>query len=199
MLSVRGLEGPGFGPIDLDLAPGACAALRGPSGAGKSRLLRAIVDLDPHQGRVTLGDDRRGAIPAPDWRRLVRLVPAESGWWADRVGDHFSDARDAASLLEAPDLPAEALNWEIARASTGERQRLALARALLESPRHLLLDEPTASLDASARDRVEALIRERIADGAGVLIVTHDPAQAERLAARPLSIVGGRLMAGAAP
>ncbi len=69
MLDVRGLRRPGLGPVDLTLAAGECVALSGPSGAGKSLLLRAIADLDPSDGEVSLDGTAREAIPAPAWRR----------------------------------------------------------------------------------------------------------------------------------
>ena len=87
-----------------------------------------------------------------------------------------------------------ALDWSIARLSSGEQQRLALARALEAEPRVLLLDEPTASLDTDATAAVESLIRERLRQGVSILMVTHDPAQAARLSARVLHIESGRLI-----
>ena len=135
MLRIRGLTRAGLGPVDLDLEAGACAALAGPSGAGKSLLLRAISDLDPNDGQVSLDGTSRSSMPAPEWRRKVGYLAAESGWWEDTVGLHFSDAEGAAPLLSGLGLDPEALGWPIERLSTGEKQRLALARLLeLEPP-----------------------------------------------------------------
>lgn len=193
MLRIRGLTRAGLGPVDLDLEAGACAALSGPSGAGKSLLLRAISDLDPNDGRVSLDGAERSSMPAPEWRRKVGYLAAESGWWEDTVGPHFSDPERAAPLLSRLGLDPGALDWPIERLSTGEKQRLALARLLELSPRVLLLDEPTAALDPDSRAAVEQIIQERLAGGAAVLIVTHDQDQAGRLAARRLTMAGGRL------
>ena len=77
------------------------------------------------------------------------------------------------------------------RLSTGERQRLGLVRALALRPRVLLLDEPTSGLDDTATEAVERLIRERLDDGASVLWVTHDEAQARRLGRRSLWVTDG--------
>ncbi len=192
-LSARGLVTVAGGPYDLTVEPGACVSLRGPSGAGKTLLLRALADLDPHRGEVWLDGVRCEAMSGPAWRRRVMLVPAESGWWRDRVGDHFPP-RAGAELLERVGLPAAALGWPVARLSSGERQRAALARALAFAPRALLLDEPTASLDSASAARVEALIAAyRTERGAPVVWVSHDAAQAARVAARHLWLVGGRL------
>lgn len=192
MLEIAELQTALIGPISLRVAPGACAALMGASGSGKSLFLRAIADLDPNEGAVRLDGTDRQSVSAPEWRRRVGLVPAESGWWADRVADHFGSG-DPAPLLTALGLPAEAMSWEVARLSTGERQRLAMARALLAGPEALLLDEPTASLDAAATARLEALLQEKRRAGLAVLLVTHDPAQARRMAAQRYVMEAGRL------
>ncbi len=193
MLTVTDLTRLELGPFTFTVESGECVALRGPSGAGKSLLLRAIADLDPNDGRVSLDGESREAMPAPDWRRRVAYLAAEAGWWADTVAEHFPDWPAARPLIEALGLPADCGDWAVARLSTGEKQRLALARSLLMEPRALLLDEPTSGLDPEAIERVEALIRARQADGVSVLWVTHDRAQAERVARRWLKIENGAL------
>jgi ABC-type multidrug transport system ATPase subunit len=181
-----------IGPISFDVAAGECLALMGPSGAGKSLLLRAIVDLDPSTGNVMVGVHARDGMPASEWRKRVALVPAESGWWTDRVRDHFPAKSDAMELIGKLGL-AGAFEWEVGRLSTGERQRLALARALCRGPEVLLLDEPTASLDDHATGLVEDLIRECCGNGMALLLVTHDRKQAERTAKRLLRMSDGRI------
>lgn len=135
-------------------------------------------------------------MPAHEWRGRVGLVPAESGWWAENVADHFPAGDEPAALVSALDLP-EALDWPTSRLSSGERQRLALARALCRRPRALLLDEPTSALDAAAAARAEALIRTFVQGGGIVILVTHDPAQAGRLADRRFRMRNGRLTGAA--
>lgn len=196
MLTIRQLSRPGLAPFDLDLADGECVALSGPSGAGKTILLRAIADLDPNQGSVSLDGVGREAIAAPQWRRRVSFLPAEAGWWADTVAAHFPDRETAAALLPDLNLLPEALGWSISRLSTGERQRLALARVLLLAPRVMLLDEPTSGLDPEAAARVEAILQARLEQGAAILLVTHAPEQAGRMARRRLTIDHGRLAEG---
>jgi ABC-type multidrug transport system ATPase subunit len=195
MLVVDGLRTKAGGPVGFSLRGGEVIAVRGPSGSGKSLMLRAIADLDPAEGDVTLDGAPRGGMPAPEWRRKVGFVPAESGWWADRVGDHFTDGVAAAScgLIEALGIDPAALDWEVRRLSTGERHRLAIARALALDPKVWLFDEPTAALDAEAAGRVEQVIVEGRGRGAAILLVTHDVSQAARLADRSLFMAGGCL------
>ncbi|MBK5938823.1 ABC transporter ATP-binding protein [Halochromatium roseum] len=227
-------------PVDLQINAGELIFISGPSGSGKSLLLRAIADLDPNQGEVLIDNRPRRSIPAPEWRRRVGLLPAESGWWADRVGDHFITAaaktasvastasgpstaanatrasaapaaratssadpaddnadRDPAVSTALPHLLArlgferDVLDWDIQRLSTGERQRLALARLLLNDPEVLLLDEATANLDPSNREHAEQLIDDyRRQRQAAVLWASHDPDQRQRLA----QAAGGRCL-----
>jgi putative ABC transport system ATP-binding protein len=185
-LSLRDLKSPLAGPFDLELAPGACAAIGGPSGSGKSLFLRMIADLDPNTGEVSADGVARAELSASDWRRRVPYVAAESGWWRDRVDEHFEpDQRAAAQALAARlDLAPELFEGPVQRLSTGERQRFALIRALVLGSPVLLLDEPTGPLDPDGVRKVEAVLRERLAAGCAVVLVSHDPRQAKRLGAR---------------
>ena len=173
------------------MSEGECVAVRGPSGAGKTLLLRAIADLDPNEGEVTLGGRDRAAMTAPEWRRLVGYLPAEPGWWAETVGQHFTDWLAALDLARRLGFSEEANAWPVSRLSTGERLRLALIRALMVRPSVVLLDEPTAALDPASVAAVEALIGERVRDGLAVLWVTHDATQAGRVALRCLTVEAG--------
>jgi len=191
LLQVRDLRTNILKPMSFNLAAGECIAVRGPSGAGKTLLLRAIADLDPNQGLVSLEGRDRSTIPAPEWRRLVGYVPAEPGWWAETVGEHFGDWTAVSLFLTKLGFSEEAKSWPIARLSTGERLRFALVRALIVRPKVLLLDEPTAALDAASVAAVEALLGTRIRAGLAVLWVTHDAGQAGRIARRQLVIEAG--------
>ena len=191
MLSVRALTRPGLDATTFRVDDGECLTVRGASGSGKSLLLRAIADLDPNGGEVMLDDAAREAMPAPAWRRQVVYVAAEPGWWHDTVAEHFDDWWEARDLVVATGLPDDCRGWPVMRLSTGERQRLGLVRALALRPRALLLDEPTSGLDDTATEAVERLIRERLDDGASVLWVTHDEAQARRLGRRSLWVTDG--------
>ena len=192
-LRLRQFSTPLLDPFDLDLAAGECVTLSGPSGSGKSRLLRAIADLDPHQGEAWCDGTARQSLSGPAWRRRVALLPAESAWWSERVGDHFN--RIDTGLLERLKLPPGAVDWEVTRLSSGERQRLALLRVLSIEPEVLLLDEPTANLDQTNIERVETLIAEwRLEQRTAVLWVSHDAAQRERVSERSLHIEQRRLV-----
>jgi len=181
------------GPYSFRIAGGECVGLAGASGAGKSLLLRAVADLDPRSGAMRLGEVDADAVTAPQWRRLVGLLPAESGWWLDRVGDHFADF----GAIDAPTLAAAGFDhsvedWQVSRLSTGERQRLAIVRLLANGPQCLLLDEPTASLDQDSVTKAEELL---LGYGAAhqtpMLWVSHDPAQLERVSIRRLRMESG--------
>nr|WP_242698908.1 ATP-binding cassette domain-containing protein [Bordetella holmesii] len=176
---------------------GECIAIMGESGAGKSLFLRQIADLDPGVGEIWLDGVAPSSMRGPAWRRLVRYCQAEAGWWDDAVAEHFSGPAaqtDAVpALLEALGLRANIMQSQVSDLSTGERQRLALLRALRDQPAVMLLDEPTASLDESATERVERLIRRLLAQGTTALMVTHNPAQAQRLAGRCYRVHDRRL------
>ena len=197
MLVIRGLTRAGLLPFDFNLAPGECVSLRGPSGGGKTTLLRAIADLDPATGDVSIDETQRDDMSAPQWRRTVGYLATESGWWEDGVAAHFPDHPAARALLPELGLDTEALDWPVSRLSTGESQRLALARLLLNRPRVLLLDEPTSGLDPDTTELVENVLRGRLDGGAGILLVTHDRDQERRLATRRLVIENGRVVDGA--
>lgn len=178
-LRVVGLRNAHVGPFDFALAPGACLAVTGSYGAGKSLMLRMIADLDPHDGDALLDGRPCTGMPASLWRRQVIYAAAESGWWLDRVGDHFHTP--PVELVTCLALRRDILDRSVPACSTGERQRLALLRALEPQSPVLLLDEPTGALDVDGVARAEVLLRERLRAGVAMVLVTHDPAQAERL------------------
>jgi putative ABC transport system ATP-binding protein len=189
--------------VDLALPEGGCTVVIGPSGSGKTTLLRLCNRLDaPVAGVVRFrGQDVAGLDPLRH-RRRVGMVFQRPVAFGGTVLDNLRVARpaltgdDAVAALAQVGLPAPLLNREQATLSGGEGQRACLARSLLTAPEVLLLDEPTASLDAEAAAGLEQLTR-RLADGGTSLLwVTHDRAQADRLADRLVFVGDGRVKAG---
>lgn len=166
--------------LTLEVRPGQIVCVTGASGCGKTRLLRAIADLEPHTGSIALGDTPQAQVSGHVWRSRVMLVPAESQWWQQTVGAHFDTIDD--EDLAALGFGRAVLGWDVSRLSSGEKQRLALLRALSRQPAALLLDEPTANLDSEGMRRTERwlchLIRSRRLP---TLWVTHDLAQVARV------------------
>ena len=188
-LSTQGLRVGGGAPLELQVAPGECVTLSGASGSGKTRLLRALADLDPHDGEMALDGQPASTVPPAQWRRRVGLLLAESPWWHERVGEHFPAGDGDDFRLAALGFGHEVLDWQVPRLSSGERQRLALLRLLALKPQALLLDEPTANLDPDNTALVEQLVADyRHSTQAPVLWVSHDPQQRDRIADRQLQI-----------
>lgn len=184
------------GPYSFRIGAGECVGLQGASGAGKSLLLRAIADLDPRTGTLRLGDLDADAVAAPVWRRTVGMLPAESGWWLDLVGDHFADFDGIDEQhLAAAGFDRSVQDWQVSRLSTGEKQRLAVVRLLDNQPRCLLLDEPTASLDQQSVARIEELLLTYgTRHQAPLLWVSHDPAQLARVSRHRLFMESNGLL-----
>ena len=165
--------------INFTVEPGQCVGLSGPSGSGKSLLLRALADLDPHEGDVSLDGVGAEQIQAHRWRRQVGLLPAESAWWHDTVGPHFDDISEP--WLKELGFDARVMEWKVSHLSSGERQRLALLRLLMRQPKVLLLDEPTANLDYPNIRRVESMLsRYRLSNATMIVWVGHDLEQLQR-------------------
>ena len=178
--------------VELTISPGEIVCLSGESGSGKSRLLRAIADLEVHQGQVRLGERDRESMAAHDWRRWVMLVPAESQWWGDTVGEHVCHIKE--EDLTALGFSRAVLGWQVSRLSSGEKQRLAAIRALSCQPKALLLDEPTANLDDDNTAKFEAWVLKKAQEQQiPILWVAHDEAQIKRVGHRHFKIRGDHL------
>ncbi len=178
-LAIEQLSSPLLPTVSFQAEAGSCICIYGESGTGKTLLLRAIADLDPNSGNITLDGEARDNYPADQWRRLVSYLPAESHWWSNDVRDHFnSDSTEFASL----GLPEEIGSWQVSHLSSGEKQRLALLRALDHNPQVLLLDEVTANLDEENTQRVERLLNDKLKAGLTLIWVSHDRQQRARMA-----------------
>lgn len=192
MLRIDRLDITVLPPLTFSVTDGECLAVEGPSGSGKTRLLRAIADLDPAGGYVFLDGLERREMAPEDWRHKVRYVAAEPGWWAPTAREHLSMSPRVDRMVEGLGLTRDHLDRLISDLSTGERQRLALIRALADEARVLLLDEPTASLDSQASAVVEELIKFECLAGRSVVLVSHMSEQIQRLAHARLQLAPPR-------
>ena len=181
----------GLSPLTLSIDEGECIGLSGESGCGKTRLLRAIADLDEHEGELQLDNMAWDSVPAHQWRTQVALLPAESQWWFDSIGQHFSKS---AVVLPSLGFDKDVMSWDSSRCSSGEKQRLSILRLLANKPRVLLLDEPTANLDETNSLRVEQLIADYIANEKAIVIwVGHNQDQLKRVSGRQFQMEDGLL------
>jgi ABC-type iron transport system FetAB ATPase subunit len=183
-----------LGPISLTVARSECVGMTGPSGAGKSLFLKAVADMIPCTGKISLDGTESAQMSGPQWRKKAGLLPAESSWWFDTVRPHFKTVDE--NRLESVGFYKDVLEWEVSRLSSGERQRLALIRLLANKPDVLLLDEPTANLDAENIIRVEKLLQTyRLENKTAVIWVSHDTEQLKRVSTRSFLIIdNGKLM-----
>ena len=217
-LTVRypGTTTPALDGVSLALAPGEIVAVVGPNGSGKSTLLRALLGLLPlTAGAVTLNGralaswsrrdlaDVVGALPQRE-ESTFPLTVLESvllGRWS-RLGPVASVAQaDRAAVTAAP-RRCDVAGLEDRRIDTlsgGEWQRVRVARALVASPRLLLLDEPTAALDVGHEMELFELLRRLAAEGLGVLVITHQLNLAARFADRLILLDRGRTVAEGRP
>ena len=199
--------------VSLDVAAGEVVAIMGPSGSGKSTLLNLVAGLDrPTSGTITVAGRRIDSLSESALARFRArhvgiifqffnllddltvqdnvLLPAQLAGASRRT----ARAR-AGELLERMGIEQHRDDYP-ARLSGGQRQRVAIARALVNSPELLLADEPTGALDTATGLAIGRLLQELNADGQTLVLVTHDPALAERYAARTVRLLDGRLAAG---
>ena len=174
--------------------------LIGPSGAGKSTLLRLCNRLEvPTSGRVRYRGDDISLLDPLVLRRRVGMVFQRPTLFGGTVADNLRVARAGADrgvcggALQRAGLDPAFLDRTADEISGGEAQRVCLARTLLTDPEVLLMDEPTSALDPSMTRTLERLAVRLAGDGVSIVWVTHDLAQAERIADRKVVLSGGRL------
>ena len=185
-----------IGPVDLTINQGGPTIVLGPNGSGKTTLLRVMHGVERiNDGTVTWATDqlenhafvfqspiimRRSvfenlAYPLRLLRRPKDEISQTVTQWIKRIG------------LE------EQSNFPASRLSGGERQKMALARALIRDPDVLFLDEPCANLDGFATREIEALLQETVASGTRIIMATHDMGQARRLARDVVFLLDGKV------
>lgn len=180
--------------VSLQVRRGRTLAVLGANGAGKSLLLRVLHGLvAPDGGRVEHHAPRQSMV----FQRPVMLRRSVRGNLRFALGARgLNGAEREAGVLQALDMAAlqDQARQPARSLSGGEQQRLAMARALIPRPDILFLDEPTASLDPGATLAVESLVRDARQRGVTPVLVTHDAAQARRLADDIVFLERGRLV-----
>ncbi|MEA2192256.1 MAG: UDP-glucose/iron transport system ATP-binding protein [Solirubrobacteraceae bacterium] len=177
--------------VSLTVPCAQVTALLAPSGAGKSTLLRALVRLvEADAGSITLNGEDIRSIDARVLRRRVGFVAQTPAMLPGTVADNLrygvegltpEELRDALGAASLEQAFADRIAGEL---SGGERARVALARALTRQPELLLLDEPTAALDAGAAEHIGETLRGLRERGLGICLSTHDQRFARRWADR---------------
>ncbi|WP_340150430.1 ATP-binding cassette domain-containing protein [uncultured Sneathiella sp.] len=198
-VSVRKGGKPILGPLDLHIGETGCSIVIGPNGAGKTTLLRLMHGLEQaSSGSVKWSVRKSDAYARQSFvfqtpvmlRRSVieniayplyvrgvghRTARATAEDWTAKVGLEYAAHRNALVL------------------SGGEKQKLAMARALITAPDILFLDEPTTNLDGASTQEIEALIRVATEEGTRIVMATHDFGQASRLASEILFMYHGAI------
>ena len=191
--------------VNFELQKGGVLAITGSSGSGKTSLLRLLNRLDePTSGTVLVEGADYHNIEARELRRKLGMVTQRPYLFPGSVADNlrFGPAQRGEILpLETIEELLTQVGLkdysrrDVANLSGGEAQRVSVARALANSPLALLLDEPTAALDEAAKLEVESAIQKVMRDqGLTCIVVTHDIAQAARLAERALVVEHGRIV-----
>jgi tungstate transport system ATP-binding protein len=189
-----------LGPVSLTLQGKGISVVVGPNGSGKTTLLRAMHGLDrisaDHKAWAVSDAQAHAAqsfvFQAPIMMR--RTVRDNIAYPLVLRGVNRRDARAAADVWAAR----VGLGSAVLRAATvlsgGEKQKLALARALVTAPQVLFLDEPCANLDGHATQEIEAILHAACAEGTRIVMSTHDLGQARRLADEVLFVHAGQVV-----
>lgn len=189
-----------LGPVDLTISPGDFTIILGPNGAGKTTLLRALHGLE----KLATGDVR-WQVPVTDARPKQAFVFQSPIMMRRNVRDNLaypltlhgvpkSEARAQAEVWAAKVGLGAVLDQQAPLLSGGEKQKLALARALIRAPEVLFLDEPCANLDGRSTREIEAILKGAQADGTRILMSTHNIGQARRLATNIVFLMGGEII-----
>jgi ABC-2 type transport system ATP-binding protein len=192
--------------LNLEIHAGECFGLLGPNGAGKTTTIEILEGLlEPTAGDVTiLGQTWKSharelrekiGISLQETRLSEKLTVQET---VELFASFYSEPRPTGEVLAALQLEEKADSW-VGKLSGGQRQRLAVATALVGSPKLLFLDEPTTGLDPQSRRQLWDIIREFQRDGGTVLLTTHYMDEAERLCDRLAIVDHGQIIAEGSP
>lgn len=198
--------------VDLKIASGELVALMGRNGSGKTTLLKCVIGLlRPQQGKIKLAGDSLIGRETADICQDVGYLPQEPDdlLFADTVSDELKATLRNHSLLQKPPIAPDELliRLDLKNVATryprdlsaGQRQRTALGAVTVTRPRLLLLDEPTRGLDYRAKRELVRLLRDWLADGTGILLVTHDVELVAQAADRVVLLSQGEIIADDTP
>ena len=192
--------------LNLEIQAGECFGLLGPNGAGKTTTIEILEGLlEPTSGEVTiLGQTWKShsrelrekiGISLQETRLSEKLTVRET---VELFASFYREPRPTSEVLDALQLMEKADSW-VGKLSGGQRQRLAVATALVGSPRVLFLDEPTTGLDPQSRRQLWDIIRAFQQTGGTVLLTTHYMDEAERLCDRLAIVDHGQIIAEGSP
>jgi tungstate transport system ATP-binding protein len=178
--------------VEINLTGGTCVQLSGANGSGKSTLLRIMAGLEkPEHGRISLDHSSLAWRSARNYLQSSIMYLHQQPYMFDgSVAYNLGYSLKKLSSLERQNRIQQALAWagleHLAEAdacslSGGEKQRVALARAMLHQPRAMLLDEPTANLDAASRSKTFMLLQKLKEEGIALVITCHDPSHFHNL------------------
>ena len=198
--------------VDVQIAPGELVALMGRNGSGKTTLLKCVVGLlKPERGRIKMNGGSLVGQRTAEISKKVGYLPQEPSdlLFADSVGEELAITLRNHDLLDRPPIAPDDLLARLDLGnlkasyprdlSAGQRQRVALGAVTVTKPRLLLLDEPTRGLDYRAKRELVDLLREWQAEGASILLVTHDVELVAQAADRVMLLSQGEIIADAAP
>ena len=188
-----------LGPLDLDMETRGITVVLGPNGAGKTTFLKVlhgverISDGEMHWSVANVQAREEQAYVFQSPIVLRRSVAQNLAYPLKLIGTVKSEISMRVSLWARKIGLEDALDFPATRLSGGEKQKLAIGRALIRMPKVLFLDEPCANLDGRSIREIEELLHEATLAGTSIIMTTHNLGQAKRLADSVLFLLGGRL------
>lgn len=188
-----------IGPVDFHLSESGLTIIVGPNGSGKTTLLRVMHGVERvSSGTLKWAVDKEEAQHHQSYVfqspiMLRRTVADNLKYPLQLANMPKKEIKDRVSKWSAAIHLDNALTTPATRLSGGEKQKLALARALIRRPQVLFLDEPCANLDGPSTREIEGLLADALAEGTRIIMTTHDLGQAKRLATDALFMLRGRV------